>query len=98
MALDITDSMGTPLMQIMPVNEPFLKSVKGTHPLKIEIELPLLIPGKYYVDLWVGCHYSETYNHVRQALSFYVAESPMPNRTFPHSRDHGSLIAKAELK
>ncbi len=98
LAFDITDSTGTPIMQVMPSQEPFVNSSIGQHQFSVDVELPLLIPGKYFIDMWVGSHFTETYNYVHGVLCFHVLESPILGRTYPHSTDHGMIVANATVK
>jgi lipopolysaccharide transport system ATP-binding protein len=97
-SIDLCDAFGTPLLQAIPVGEPFLKLRKGKYALSINANLPPLIPGRYALDLWVGTHYTSTIDYVKNVVSVTVEESPVPNRTFPHSVDHGSLVASSKCE
>jgi len=79
-------------MQVLPVTEPFLNGSPGDHVLKLEVELPPLVPGSYLADFWVGSHFSSTLDYVRQAVSFEIVASPTRDRSFPHSFNHGFLV------
>jgi lipopolysaccharide transport system ATP-binding protein len=97
-AIDLCDALGTPLLQAIPVGEPFLDLHKGRYLLHIEIDLPGLVPGRYSIDLWVGTHYASTVDHVKNVVAITVEESPVARRTFPHHPDHGFLIANSRCE
>jgi lipopolysaccharide transport system ATP-binding protein len=89
-AFDITDSLRTPLMQVLPVAAPFVTDSKQD--LRFEITLPPLVPGKYWITAWAGPHYTETFDAISECLSFEIGEPPTPNRTFPYSGGHGFVV------
>jgi lipopolysaccharide transport system ATP-binding protein len=91
LALDICDSRHVPLMQALPSNEPFFGTRDGHHSVVTEVDLPRLIPGRYFLNVWVGQHFSRTVEHLESVVSFEVTESPCENRAFPHSSDHGFI-------
>jgi lipopolysaccharide transport system ATP-binding protein len=97
-AFDLTDRAGTPIMQILPEVEPFLRDSNRMHRVEVEVEMPPLIPGRYLLDLWVGSHFSETIDYVRGALAFQSIESPTAGRSFPHSSNHGFLVPKSRVR
>jgi hypothetical protein len=79
-------------MQVLPSAAPFIDGMLGVHRVQVEVELPPLIPGIYSADFWAGSHYNTTFDHVRQALTFEVIDSPSDNRSFPHTADHGFIV------
>jgi lipopolysaccharide transport system ATP-binding protein len=91
-AVDIRDQFLTGLMQAIPNAEPFIPGEPGTYHLQIEIALPQLIPGLYYLDFWIGRHYTKTADEIVSALSFEVMQSPTAGRTQPHTIEHGSMV------
>jgi lipopolysaccharide transport system ATP-binding protein len=91
-AVDICDHSFSPIMQALPEAAPFIEGVPGKHQLDLEIELPPLIPGIYGADFWVGSHYTSTMDYLRNKLAFEVTKSPSPNRSFPHSSEHGWAV------
>jgi lipopolysaccharide transport system ATP-binding protein len=91
-AVDVCDSMGTAFMQAIPSLEPFIHSGPQRQRVRVAVELPPLVPGLYSVTLWVGPHNTETYDLVRECLTFEVADTPHVGRTFPHSADHGFIV------
>ncbi|MFN5923597.1 MAG: polysaccharide ABC transporter ATP-binding protein, partial [Pseudanabaena sp.] len=92
LAIDILDSTGTAIMQAIPCYENFLHYQKELHLLRINIQLPPLIPGEYLVSVWVGSHNSETMDWIKEAVLFEINESPIKNRSYPHSSDHGYIV------
>jgi lipopolysaccharide transport system ATP-binding protein len=79
-------------MQAIPCYENFLHYQKELHLLRINIQLPPLIPGEYLVSVWVGSHNSETMDWIKEAVLFEINESPIKNRSYPHSSDHGYIV------
>jgi lipopolysaccharide transport system ATP-binding protein len=96
-ALDILDATGTVVMQALPTLEGCIKDTVPHHRLHIAIDLPPLIPGKYGITVWVGSHNTHTYDEVHECTSFEITQSPTPNRTFPHTLDHGHIVPLADL-
>jgi lipopolysaccharide transport system ATP-binding protein len=92
-AVDILDQNLGPLMQAVPSFNPFIGGEPGTYLVELSIELPPLVPGIYYLDFWVGSHYTETFDWVRQAIKIDIADMPSAGRTFPHTADHGFIEA-----
>jgi lipopolysaccharide transport system ATP-binding protein len=91
-AVDILDPGSSVIMQALPKTEPFIGGTPGPHSLELSIDLPPLIPGGYSLDFWIGPHYSETYDFIRQVVMFEIFDSPSPGRTFPHASDHGFIV------
>jgi lipopolysaccharide transport system ATP-binding protein len=95
LAFDICDRLGTPILQSIP-------DFKVTSELKIKnfnlmIDLPPLIPDTYYISFWIGPHNTETFDHIKNIVSFEVSESPKKNWTFPFTKDHGFIIMNSYL-
>jgi lipopolysaccharide transport system ATP-binding protein len=95
-SIDLCDALGTPLMQAIPEGRPFLNLALGMNCIQITVDLPGLTPGRYLADLWIGTHYTRTLDYVKRVVAITVEESPMPNRTFPHSAGHGFMIAPSD--
>jgi lipopolysaccharide transport system ATP-binding protein len=91
-AIDIRDAMGTPLMQAVPISRPFLETIDGIYSINIEVDLPPLIPGRYWIDMWVGSHFTSTIDYIREVVAFAVDDGPTPERSFPFSLDHGYMV------
>ena len=79
-------------MQALPSALPFINPERSNHTIKLTIELPPLIPGRYSLTLWAGPHFSETYDTVERALGFDIEVSPTKHRTFEHTPDHGYIV------
>jgi lipopolysaccharide transport system ATP-binding protein len=97
-ALDISDSQGTVLMQAIPTTTQFVGQSKGTYHVEMVVELPPLIPGRYAVDLWVGPHYTVTADYVRNMLAFEVSDGPLPDRVMPYSSVHGFMLPRSSYR
>ena len=89
--IDVCDSFGVAIMQAIPNLTPFIIGGIGRHQVKITINLPPTVPGRYGVTLWVGRN-SETIDLVTECLAFEIVESPQENRTIPHSSVHGYIV------
>lgn len=94
---DLKFEDNTPLMQAIPKEEPFIEYNSGGQYLVAGIELPPLIPGNYKLSIWVGPHYSETYDWQQEILMFRIDSSPVPGRTYPHAKRNGYIIPKSYL-
>jgi len=92
-SIDVCDALGSPLMQAIPVGRPFLDLSRGSNYVQLTVDLPGLTPGQYLADFWIGTHYSSTLDYIKQAISISIETSPIPERIFPHSSDHGFMIA-----
>jgi lipopolysaccharide transport system ATP-binding protein len=97
-AVDIADTLGTPLMQAIPQEAPFVPSAPGVYEYRLEIFLPPLIPGTYLLSFWIGAHYAETYEFVTNALGFEIVDSPTQGRTYPHASNHGFVVPPSRCK
>ena len=96
-AYDIVASTGTCIMQAIPTQNPFIKSVRGTHAVRVSIDLPPLIPGGYLVTMWVGSHYSQTLDVANECVEFHINRSPIAERTVPHTIDHGFIVPRSAI-
>jgi lipopolysaccharide transport system ATP-binding protein len=94
-AIDVLNSLGTSVMQALPTLAPFIIAENEQHIVRVTIDLPPLIPGHYPLTLWVGPHFSETYDTAERALGFDIEQSPTPGRTFDHSPDHGYIVPES---
>jgi lipopolysaccharide transport system ATP-binding protein len=91
-AVDVLNELGNGVMQALPTVAPFITDEHAEHAVRVGIDLPPLIPGRYTLTLWAGPHFTETYDVVSRALGFDIETSPTPARTFPHSPDHGHIV------
>lgn len=96
-AYDVLHEDGTPLFQAIPTDEPFIATTGKAKTVTSSISLPSLIPGNYRLSVWVGPHYSETYDWQREILLFSIENSPMKGRTHPHSRRNGFLVPQSRV-
>lgn len=91
-AFDIIASNGVCVMQALPTQEGFVNACDGYHKIRVDIDLPPLVPGVYGITVWVGEHYSTTIDLAEECASFEIVRSPTPGRTVPHTPDHGFLV------
>ncbi|NJM38158.1 MAG: ATP-binding cassette domain-containing protein [Akkermansiaceae bacterium] len=97
-AADILDPVGNCIMQVIPTHDGFISPSNQEHQLSISASLPPLIPGKYSLTLWVGPHNTETYDLIERKISFTILESPCPGRLYPHTGDHGYIVAPSKIQ
>lgn len=95
-AINIADNMGVVIMQAIPDSVPFIDNA-SSQTLMVSIELPPLIPATYFVSLWCGSHNTDTYDYKENILSFEILESPLAERSFPHSKNHGYVIPVSKI-
>lgn len=98
LAIDIHEPTGTSIMQALPTVDRFIIDQRKSHRLKVRISLPPLIPGNYRAGVWVGSHNIETLDEVKECVSFTIANTPTPNRTFPHTIDHGYIVPHSTVE
>jgi lipopolysaccharide transport system ATP-binding protein len=96
-SFDITDAVGVPLMQALPLLEGFVQPQAGRQSFTVLVDLPPLIPGQYWISPWVGSHNTETFDMIHQCVAFEVNHSPTPGRTFPHTVNHGYIVPPSRL-
>jgi len=96
-AFDISNSLGVNIMQAIPNNEPFIIYSVNDQVIKVEIDLPPLIPDQYKVSAWIGSHNSETFCWDKDILGFEINDSPTPGRIFPHSHNNGFLVPHSRI-
>ena len=94
---DIFSKMGTPVGQAIPKLDPFIKPSGETIDLVSEIDINGFIPGDYYLDAWLGPHFSETYDWQKECIEFSIIESPQKNRTYQHYPAHGFIVPESRL-
>ena len=98
LAFDFTNSLGQTFMQAIPQIDPFIAFSATPQEITTVVDLPALIPDNYYVTTWIGPHYSQTYDILKEIVCFEINQSPTAGRTFPHSHDHGVLVPTSEIK
>jgi lipopolysaccharide transport system ATP-binding protein len=96
LAIDIRDHSGMTVMQAMPNANGFIGNEPLTKTVRVTIELPPLIPGRYLVGVWLGTHHTETLDHVPECASFEVISSPTRGRTYPHYSSHGFIVPESK--
>ena len=96
-AFDIKNAIGTTFMQALPKLDPFISHSEVVHQFEVVVNVPPLVPDKYYITVWVGAHNLDTLDLVRDAVSFDVLQSPTPGRTFPHTFDHGMIVPASTI-
>lgn len=96
-AYDVLTDDNTPIFQSIPTDTPFINESKNGQVVTVIIDLPPLIPGLYKISIWIGSHYTETYDWQQAILSFNVETSPMRNRTLPHSKKNGFIVPNSYL-
>ena len=94
-AVDIHDAAGVALMQALPSTEGFIGHASMRQRTRVTIALPPLIPGQYFATVWVGPHFSETFDVVERAIRFEVHDTPSPGRSHQHSMDHGHIVPRS---
>jgi lipopolysaccharide transport system ATP-binding protein len=97
LAYDIFSKMGNPLGQAIPKLEPFIGPGNNEVQLNTEIELNGFVPGDYYLDAWIGPHFSETYDWQKECIEFSIVDSPQKSRTFPHPASHGFFVPPSKI-
>jgi lipopolysaccharide transport system ATP-binding protein len=96
-SFDITDGSGVPLMQALPALEGFIQAHEGDQSFQLQVDLPPLVPGQYWITAWVGSHNTETLDKIPQCVAFEVSHSPSIGRTFPHTADHGFIVPQSRI-
>ncbi|UHG94047.1 polysaccharide ABC transporter ATP-binding protein [Spirosoma oryzicola] len=96
-AVDIVNQQGVALMQALPTLRKLIPYSAQTNRFFITIDLPKLIPGEYFTNIWIGSHNTETLDWVEFATSFTIYSSPTEGRTFPHTADHGYIVPDSKL-
>jgi lipopolysaccharide transport system ATP-binding protein len=96
-AFDICNSIGTPLMQAIPISIPFINYKNGNQKFTCEVKLNGLIPDAYFISAWMGEHNNQTLDWQKEIISFEVLNSPIKGRNVPHSYSNGSIIPESSI-
>lgn len=91
-AFNIVNGVGQIVGQSIPSLKPFISLSNENRLYSFEIDINGFVPDDYYVSIWIGPHFSHTLDWVKDVLKFQVIDSPQKGRTFPHPRDHGSVV------
>ena len=100
LAIDLHEPTGSVILQIIPIHSGFIKHFDVDSGITLEVQaiLPPLVPGTYTCTFWIGPDNITTLDLVERAISFSVLNSPCPGRTFPHTPDHGFMVAPSKYK
>lgn len=96
-AFNISSNSGTMIGQAIPSLVPVIQVENSERTYKSEIDLTGFIPGDYLVSAWIGPHYSETYDSLKEIVGFNIVDSPQTNRTFPHPSEHGYIVPVSKM-
>lgn len=96
-AIDIKSFEGTPILQFIPSYVGFIHPNTGIQDFKISGNLPPIMPGTYSVSIWAGSHFSETYRHYLDIMTFDVIDTPVLNRVYPFSKNHGYIYPDSKI-
>ncbi|WKK82570.2 ABC transporter ATP-binding protein [Marivirga arenosa] len=97
LAFDILNEMDSAIFQSIPIEKGFISPSMSEKHFTFRVHLPALIPGRYFVSVWLGSNYTETIFWHKNILSFDVNDSPIEGRTMQHSKSNGSLICNSEM-
>jgi lipopolysaccharide transport system ATP-binding protein len=95
-AFDISDDGDIPLFQTIMDEEVIYTN--GIQKYLLTINLPPLIPGRYYISAWIGSHNIETHDWLKNVLFFDIEESPMKNRVIPYSKNNGFMFLSSRFE
>lgn len=96
-AFDVHSDSDEIIFQSIPQEEPFIAFKEFIQNFNFEIDLPPLIPGRYFLSVWIGTHYSQTLDWKLNVVSFEVNHPPTFGRVHPYSRDKGFFISKSKI-
>jgi lipopolysaccharide transport system ATP-binding protein len=97
-AIDFFDGVGGWIMQAIPTLTPFFEDGPSVRRIDIEVELPPLVPGVYYVGVWFGSSLGVTICQIREAVQFTIDQSPTPGRLSPHNKARGHIVPVSRVK
>jgi lipopolysaccharide transport system ATP-binding protein len=90
--VDVSDAAGVPLFEAMPHLDGFIPDDAATHLVRLVIDLPPLVPGQYFVKMWLATQHTEIVESIERAIRFEIHDSPKLGRTHAHTPDHGFLV------
>ncbi len=85
-------------MQPLPTIEGFVTDQYPQHTVRLRVDLPPMIPGRYYVTAVILHHNSEVIDQAKECVGFEISQSPTAGRTFPHTSDHGFIVPHTEME
>lgn len=97
-AININDELGKCIAQSIPNFGEQIELDQEEKEFEIEVILHDFVPAHYSVSLWIGPHFSETYDWNENIMNFEITQSPQTGRTFPHVREHGFIAPIGHLK
>jgi lipopolysaccharide transport system ATP-binding protein len=97
-AVDFFDGVGGWVMQAIPTLTPFFEDESTVRKINVEVELPPLVPGVYYVGVWFGSSLGVTICQIREAVQFTIVQSPTPGRLAPHNKARGHMVPVSRVK
>lgn len=95
-AFDVKSEEGVPIFQSIPSESPFIEYNVNPTIAETTIDLPLLIPGNYFLSVWIGSHYTITFDWQIDIVSFQISESPVIGRVMPHDSKNGYQVCNAQ--
>ncbi len=96
-AFDLYSDSDEIIFQSIPKEEPFIEFRDSIQDFKFILNLPPLIPGLYYLSVWIGTHYTQTLDWRVKIVSFDIVESPITGRVYPFHRDKGYFTPVARI-
>jgi hypothetical protein len=84
-------------LSLLVLRSGFVQPQAGRQSFTVLVDLPPLIPGRYWVTPWVGSHNTETFDMIHQCAAFEVNQSPTLGRSFPHAVVHGYIVPPSRL-
>ncbi len=92
MALAILDAAGNAIMQAVPSLEGFIVDSAPAHAVRITVDTPPLMAGRYSLAVWVGADRMQTFDYVGNCTSVEVPATATEVDIRPRARDHGCIL------
>lgn len=96
-AMNISNGIGQMVGQTLPSLNLFTKNKGEKKNYSFLISLNGFVPDTYYLSVWIGKHFTHTHDWVKRVVNFEIIDSPQVGRTFPHPREHGSIVLFSEI-
>jgi lipopolysaccharide transport system ATP-binding protein len=96
-AFNIINGSGQMIGQSIPELKPFIQISNSSKEYNFIINIDGFVPDCYFISIWIGPHFSHTYDWKQEVLQFQVIDSPQNGRTFPHSKEHGAIVPNSKL-
>lgn len=91
-ALVILDSAGNAIMQAVPSLEGFIVDSAPAHEVRITVDTPRLVAGRYSLTVWVGADKMQTLDYVDNCTSVEVPAAATEVDIFSRARDRGCIL------